>query len=291
MVVKQKISRNRFAYTFYATDDAYAIAVLVVVKQLQKLGTRDDVEFVLLHLSISNYILSKMHEMGITTQKVNPLRYTYGTYYRDCLIKLKIFQLTQYDRVIFLDADSIPLKNIDELFTLPFTEDIAAPQAHFLQTPLVTSLLLVVKPSIKLWNRVEKHFESAFEKKYYDMDIINLEFKDEIYLIPDEYACLNSEWADRDTKFYFGEPEKSYEKIKIVHFSDLGKPWFYHPKKVRRFRPNAHPIYYDLWEKWWAIRSEILKESIKMKGIRFFYSLRFELKNMKKKIGSPNMNQ
>lgn len=291
MVVKQNNGRNRFAYTFYATNDAYAIAILVVVKQLKELGVRNDVDFLVFHLSISKYILAKMDEMGIIIKKVEPLRYTYGKYYRDCLIKLKVFQLIQYDRIVFLDADSIPLKNIDELFTLPFKEHIAAPKAHFLQTPFVTTLLLVVKPSLELWNRVEKHFESAFEKRYYDMDIINLEFKDELYLVPDEYACLNSEWANKDTKFYFGEPDKSYKKIRIVHFSDLGKPWFYHPKKVRRLRPNAHPVYYDLWEKWWAIRSEILNESIKLKVLRVYYSLRFELKKVKKKIFTPNKSR
>lgn len=286
--MKEKINKNRFAYTFYATNDAYAIAVLVVVKQLKLLGARNDVDFVVLHLSISKYIQAKMDEMGIITKKVDPLRYTYGMYYRDCLIKLKIFQLIEYERVVFLDADSIPLKNIDELFTLSFMEDIAAPHAYFFHKPFVTSLLLVVKPSIEMWNRVEKHFESAFEKKFYDMDIINLEFKDEIYFLPDEYACLNSEWAKKEKNFHFGDPDTSLKKIKIVHFSELGKPWYYRPKKVKRLRPNAHPIFYDLWEKWWAIRSEILKERFKLKGLRVFYSLRFELRKFKRKIFTPS---
>ena len=60
---------------------------------------------------------------------------------------------------------------------------IAAPRAYWLQKPFVTSLLLVVKPSLRLWNRVKQHFGNALEKQFYDMDIINLEFKDEIYVL------------------------------------------------------------------------------------------------------------
>jgi len=197
--------------------------------------------------------------------------YLDGDYFKDCLIKLRIFQLTQYDRIVYLDADSIPLKSLDHLFSLPFNEMIAAPRAYWLPQPFVTSLLLVVKPSLMMWNRVKQHFGTAFEKRDYDMDIINLEFKDEIYYLPDEYGCLNSEWEDKDFTYHFGNPEKNSEKIKVVHFSALGKPWFYHPDKVDYLRPNAHPRFRILWEKWWSTRDQIIKESPLISRLKFYF--------------------
>lgn len=122
-----------------------------------------------------------------------------------------------------------------------------------------------------MWNRVKRHFETAFEKKYYDMDIINLEFEEEIFYLPDEYACLNSEWEDTEKPFHFGKPEKSYGRMQVVHFTALGKPWWYHPDKVRRLRPNAHPILYELWEKWWLVREQVIEESSPISRLKFSF--------------------
>ena len=218
-----------------------------------------------------------MQDMGIITQEVEPLRFVYGKYYRDCLMKLRIFQLIQYHRIVFMDTDTMPLNSLDHLFDLPVPIDIAAPRAYWLKQKCVTSFLLVVRPSLEMWNRVQKHFESAFEKRYYDMDIINLEFKDEMWFLPDEYGCLNSEWESMDGPFHFGPPEESYRSIKIVHFSAVGKPWFYCPEKVRQLRPHAHPNFYDLWETWWKMRNEILRERMEEKVRRIARSFRSQV--------------
>jgi len=154
----------------------------------------------------------------------------------------------------------MPLQSLDHLFTLSFREQMAAPRAYWLPQPFVTSLLLVVAPSPGMWNRVERHFGTAYENKHYDMDIINLEFGEETFYLPDEYACLNSEWEDVERPFHFGDPEDSYERIQVVHFTALGKPWWYHPDTVRRLRPRAHPIFYDLWERWWLLREQLIEE-------------------------------
>ncbi len=283
--VIEGFGKNRFAYVFYATNYKYAIAVCVAVKRLQQTNVRNDVDFVVLHLPVSKYILDAMRKMDIITISVNALPYYLNNdYFKDCLVKLRIFQLTQYERIIYLDADAIPLKNIDHLFSLPFSEMIAAPRAYWLQQPFVTSLLLVVKPSNLMWYRLKQHFETAFEKKLYDMDIINLEFKNEIHYLPDEYGCLNSEWEDKDHAFHFGSPEKNYEKIKIVHFSALGKPWFYHPDRISLLRPNSHPIFRVLWEKWWTVREQIFKESPLVDRLYYSFHKYISQKNTLKRL-------
>lgn len=271
--------KKRFAYVFYATDNNYAVAVCVVVKLLQQIGIRNDIDIVVLHLPIASFIIGTMHKMNIITKKVKKLRYTRDNYYKDCLIKLCIFHLIQYDRVVYLDADSFPLKNLDHLFELPFTEMIAAPRANWLPQPFVTSMLLVVKPSLIMWNRVKKHFETAYENDLCDMDIINLEFKEEMYYLSDEYGCLNSEWENNETPYHFGNPDKNYERIKVVHFTAIGKPWFYHPDKICQLRPNTHPKFLDLWEKWWIARDQIIKESPLTYKLRYSFLKHINQKN------------
>lgn len=254
-------AKNRRAYVFYATNDTYAVAVLVFVRLLQRIGVRADTDLVVLHLPLSRSLVAKMQAIGIVTRLVSELRYVHGWHYRDCLVKLRVFELNDYDRVVYIDADAIPLKSLDYLFTLSFTEPVAAPIAYWLPQPFWGSHLLVVKPSAELWKRVRRHFASASAKRYYDMDIVNVEFAGGIHTLPAEVVCLNSEWEDVNQSSFFDDPDKAYAKVSVVHFSALGKPWSYSPEKVRRLRPNAHPVFYHLWETWWQTREEIFRES------------------------------
>lgn len=254
-----RVDGSRHAYAFYATNDRYAVAVLVAINLLKRLGASESIHFVVLHLSVSRYLLARMHEMGVTTKMVEKTKRAYGRYFRDCLVKLRVLQLTEYDRVVYLDADAIPLCHFDSLFDEPFDEKIAAPRAYWLEQPLVTSLLMVVKPSSDLWNRVERHFDTALEERIFDMEIVNREFDGAIHVLPNEYACLDSEWEDVGTSFHFGNPDTSLRSIKLVHFSAFGKPWSISPRTVRRRRPNAHPTFIDLWQRWWAAREEVFE--------------------------------
>src|SRR5262249_39100555 len=124
--------------------------------------------------------------------------------------------------------------------------------------PFWTSAMLVVRPSAAEWLRVSRHFRSASSKAFYDMDIINYEFGREIHTLPAGMFCLNSEWENAHRPGFFGDFAATYSKVSVVHFSALGKPWSYSLQDVRRLRPGAHPIFYELWDTWRKTRDEIL---------------------------------
>ena len=250
-------SKNRYAYAFYATDHAYAIAVLVFVRVLQRLGVRRDVDLLLLHLPLPRQLLTKMRGLGMLTAEVPALPYINSPYYRHCLVKLRIFQLTQYDCVIFVDADAMPLKRLDDLFAIAFDGPVAAPSAYWLPQPYWCSSLLLVRPSLVNWRRVARHFISASAGGIFDMEIINTEFGSEICTLPAGVFCLNSEWEDAERPGFFGAFDETYCRVSVVHFTALGKPWSYSVDRVRRLRPKAHPIFYELWEAWRRTRDEL----------------------------------
>ncbi len=60
--------RNRLAFAFYATNDEYAVAVLVFVHLLQQLGIRKDADVVVLHLPLAPDLLGMMKRMGIRSK-------------------------------------------------------------------------------------------------------------------------------------------------------------------------------------------------------------------------------
>jgi hypothetical protein len=278
---------NRFAYVFYATNDTYAAAAIIAATALRRTGAGRGIAFLLLHHGLSPAMVARARQANFTTRYVEPLRFTRGKYYRDCLTKLRIFQLVEHERVVFIDADSLPLQNLDHLFTSPLTQAIAAPRAYWLPQPEATSLLLVVSPSMEQWNRVQRHFASAFEKRLYDMSIINLEFKDEIHFLPDEYGCLNSEWSSATGPFHFGDPLRARRLAKLVHFSHLGKPWCWRPEDAYRLLPTAHPLFHELWAQWWQLRQEILGDATIVpfsQRFRQWVKLRFGLARQRRLI-------
>ena len=251
---------NPYAYAFYATNDIYAISILIILLHLERLGFPEYCDIIVIYLDrhVSADTLEKMRNRGIKLHKVEGIPSCRGEYFKYCLVKLKIFTLTAYKRVLFMDSDSIPIQNMSELFHLDFDKQIAAPLCWWARDSIhsdkITSLLLLVKPSMDLWKRVEKYFPVLQLQNVYDMDIVNQEFlynSNDLHILPPVYGCLNSEWEDRYSRFYFGDPDKSLDKIKLVHYTALGKPWSYKPSEVKKMRPNAHPIFYCLWEKWW----------------------------------------
>ncbi len=262
--------KNRYAYVFYATCDRYAVGVLVFVHLLKRVGLRNDIDLVLLHLPVSRYLLVRLREMGVLTRRVaTESSHVRNRYYRDCLIKLKALGLTEYERVVFVDADAIPLRGLDFLFSLPFDEPIAAPSAYWVRQPYWTTCLFVAKPSAELWRRVARHFGAANERDFYDMDIVNEELRNEIRTLPADVVCLNSEWEDARRAGALGDLDMTFANMAVVHFSALGKPWSYSPKQAKRLRVFAHPAFHLLWDTWWNARDEAFHGSPLSAQVRY----------------------
>lgn len=246
------------AYAFYATDNTYAIAAMVCATLLRRAGARAD--FVLVHLPLSRFVMGRLRQMNIRTQLVASLDRSPNWFFRDCLVKLQIFRLTDYARVIYLDADSVPLKSLDDFFKMPLGAALAAPVAYWLPQPCWSSHLLVVTPSEESWRRVRRRLERIPADQRYDMDVINAEFGSEIHSLPPKLTLLNSEWEDRRRPFAFGDPAEAFRNVSLIHITALGKPWSYSPQRVRRLRPKARPEFYRVWELWWEARAEVLRE-------------------------------
>lgn len=249
---------SRFAYVFYATNDQYAMSAAVACLMLRKLGALQHVDSVLLYSKVSEYVLRAARQAGLRTKRVSSPSDLGAGYFRHSLLKLRVLQLVQYERIVFMDSDALPRAPLHDLFTMPLAAPVAAPRAYWIARPKFTTALFVTQPSLQLWNRVSRHFRHAAERQLYDMDIFNLEFGRDVHRLPDEYLGLNSEWEDRTHPFHFGDPDDSYARVKLVHFSALGKPWSYSPAEARRLRPSAHRCFFDCWDQWWALRDEIV---------------------------------
>lgn len=250
---------KRFAYAFYATDCTYAMAVLTFVRRLRQLHARRDADIVVFHTAVSAHLLGRMRALGVVTRRVSVPAKVRG-HYRDCLAKLRVFQLVDYERVVYIDADAIPLRSLDFLFTLQFDAPVAAARAYWLPQPFWTTYLLVIKPSPELWRRVSHRAGSVAMSRRNDMNIINLEFGGEIQTLPASITCLDSEWEDARRPGFFPDAARCFSSVALVHFTALGKPWSYSVARGRRLRPHAYEEFHELREEWWRARDAVFQD-------------------------------
>jgi lipopolysaccharide biosynthesis glycosyltransferase len=112
-------------YLTLMTNDAYIKGIVSLAYSL--LAVDSKYNLLILHSHIpsveSQAILNKITNTHLRrVEKIQPknnidLKYALPQF-RDVWTKLNIFKLTEYKRVILIDADSLVLRNIDELFEI-----------------------------------------------------------------------------------------------------------------------------------------------------------------------------
>lgn len=121
------------AYVTLVATDSYAAGALILSHQLRDLGSSKEI-VCLVTPNISSYIQDLLSKICKVIQ-VDPIRSKdfdnlelLGRPELDITFtKIQLWRLTEYKKLVFLDADTFPLKNIDELFDRPSFS--AAPDA------------------------------------------------------------------------------------------------------------------------------------------------------------------
>ncbi|XP_072990261.1 UDP-glucuronate:xylan alpha-glucuronosyltransferase 2-like [Typha latifolia] len=141
--------RRREAYaTVLHSSDAYLCGALVLAHSIRRTGSTRDL--VLLHdKSIRRSQLAVLAAAGWALREVKRIRNPRAkknAYNEYNYSKLRLWQLTDYDKVIFVDADIVVLRNLDHLFRFPQLSAAGDYRTVF------NSGLLVIEPSSCAFN-------------------------------------------------------------------------------------------------------------------------------------------
>ncbi len=171
--------------------------------------------------------------------------------------KLRVFDMTEFDRLVFLDADTIVMRNVDDLFE---RRGIAA-APDFLMPDRFNSGVMVVDPSHDLFLRLQEGLHVAPSYDGGDQGFLNWYYGD-WWSMPAEHR-LGSSYNMHHFIFQVmaGHPalrEQCLREVKIVHYT-LQKPWmgvtltgaaqlwwekYYgaHPEQDRSWRRRMHQL-------------------------------------------------
>ena len=249
--------RDSCAYVTLVTNADYALGAMALVRSLRLSGTQADI--VVMHtggvdaaaLEPCRVLGARLHQAELlpTSDAFNERHqrarihaenpFTKGrkpSFHTplDNFAKLRLWQLEEYERVVFIDADAIVVRNIDRLFSYP--EFSAAPNVYETLGDFhrLNSGVFVARPSGETfdamlarldapeahWPRTDQTFLQAFFPHWHGLPVF--------------FNMLQYVW--------FNLPELwDWKSVHVIHYQ-YEKPWENDHPKAERLRPLI-----DLW--------------------------------------------
>ncbi|TPW32696.1 glycosyltransferase [Pararhizobium mangrovi] len=249
--------RPRYAYVTLVTNADFAKGAKALVRSLRLSGTAADI--VVMHTGgVGEADLAPLAELGarlhpvalLATSKAFDARHARGRLHADKpftkgrkpdfhtpldnFAKLRLWELTEYERVVFLDADTLVLKTIDKLFAYP--EFSAAPNVYesLVDFHRLNSGVFVARPSNATYAAMLEALDApdAFWPRT-DQTFLQTYFPD-WHGLPVTMNMLQYVW--------FNLPELwHWPSIGVLHYQ-YEKPWEIGHGRADRLRPLI-----DLW--------------------------------------------
>ncbi|KAB2030170.1 hypothetical protein ES319_D05G212600v1 [Gossypium barbadense] len=213
---------KREAYvTVLHSSESYVCGAITLAQSLLKTGTNRDL-ILLLDRSITEPKRDALKAAGWQLRFIKRIRNPRaekGTYNEYNYSKFRLWQMTDYDKVIFIDADILVLKNIDLLFHFPQMT------ATGNDIWIFNSGIMVVEPSNCTFKLLMNKRKEIFSYNGGDQGFLN-----EVFVwwhrLPRRVNFLKNFWANSTvetglkSQLFAADPPKVYS----IHYLGL-KPW------------------------------------------------------------------
>jgi len=241
------------AWVTLATNDSYAVGALVLGHSLQAVHSTKSL-VVMVTDQVSNDMKARLSELCILRQ-VNVM--DSGDSTRLAILarpelgitftKLHCWTLTEFSKCVFLDADTLVVRNCDELFDRE--ELSAAPDAGW--PDCFNSGVFVYKPSIETHRQLLALAESCGSFDGGDQGLLNQFFNE--WPTKDISRHLPFVYNMTATAVYSYRPayNQFVADVRIVHFIGSTKPW--QVADGSSFQTSVPSEHVDLW---WKIYRE-----------------------------------
>eukprot|EP00871_Galdieria_phlegrea_P004079 jgi/Galph1/4672/GphlegSOOS_G3399.1 len=241
VLVGSSLELSKHAYVTLLYGSSYLLPVRVMMHSLNKNSPDNAHRLVLVTSDVSEVAIAQLHREGIETRYVSSVAnpYTKGPKYSkrfdEVLAKLVIFNLTEYESVVYIDADSLVFGPLNELF------HCANFCAAFINPCLFNSGVMALKPSTVVFDDMIEKLPQLASYDGADQGFLNSYFSS-LY-----YAPVFDPQSENGTggslrrlpfgyhldhilfypRFRWEIPEKPCGLMKIVEFlgGPLLKPW------------------------------------------------------------------
>ncbi|XP_018917789.1 glycogenin-1 isoform X6 [Bemisia tabaci] len=218
------------AWVTLTTNDSYALGALVLAASLKRVGTKHELA-ILVTPGVSQAMKAQLRaafnhveEVDVLDSKdVANLKLLTRPELGITFTKLHCWRLVQYEKCVFLDADTLVLQNCDELFEKE--EFSAAPDAGW--PDCFNSGVFVYKPSADTFSALIDFalIHGSFDGG--DQGLLNLYFKDWATKDISKHLSFVYNMCSTATYSYLPALKQYGQNIKIIHFIGTSKPWLH----------------------------------------------------------------
>ncbi|XP_039829714.1 UDP-glucuronate:xylan alpha-glucuronosyltransferase 2-like isoform X2 [Panicum virgatum] len=213
---------RREAYaTVLHSSDTYLCGAIVLAQSIRRSGSTRDL--VLLHdHTVSKPALRALSAAGWSPRRIKRIRNpraARGAYNEYNYSKFRLWQLTEYERVVFVDADILVLRNLDALFGLPQLAAVGN------DGPLFNSGVMVVEPSACTFEALVRQRRTVRSYNGGDQGFLN-----EVFVwwhrLPRRVNYLKNFWANTTGERALKERLFRADPAEVWAIHYLGmKPW------------------------------------------------------------------
>ncbi|KAH8370480.1 hypothetical protein KR093_003599, partial [Drosophila rubida] len=256
-----------FAWVTLTTNDTYSLGALVLAHSLKRAGTAHQLA-VLVTPTVSEAMRDRLKDVYNVVQEVNVLdsqdaanlallsRPELGVTFT----KLHCWRLVQFEKCVFLDADTLVLKNCDELFEreeLSAAPDVSWPDCF-------NSGVFVYTPSVETFNKITEFAVKHGSFDGGDQGLLNQYFADWSTADIKKHLPFVYNVTAYASYCYLPAFKQFRDKIKILHFAGKLKPWLiqFNSETKTASTPNDYAHAQDLIQHWWNIFCDNVHESL-----------------------------
>ncbi|XP_059615217.1 glycogenin-1 isoform X5 [Phlebotomus argentipes] len=256
-MANMQMSRD-FAWVTLATNDSYSLGALVVAASLRRAATAHKIA-VLITPGVSAAMRAKLSTVFDVVKEVNVLdsrdsanlallaRPELGVTFT----KLHCWNLTQFDKCVFLDADTLVLQNCDELFEreeLSAAPDVGWPDCF-------NSGVFVFRPSQDTFGKLLDFAVKAGSFDGGDQGLLNLYFADWAHGDMGRHLPFLYNTCSTATYSYLPAFKQFGRDVKILHFIGTSKPWLqnFDPQSRTVRAPDNYSHLASHLQTWWSI--------------------------------------
>ena len=195
--------------------------------------------------------------------------------WQHCWMKLQLFKYTQFDKLLYIDADTYVVQNLDDMFEKPAWTSICEYDATWTGNIRFHAGFLLIEPNETVYsdllqlaedNPLIQHPLTHEFQLSNDYDLLNLyksDWCEHPECIVPNYTFIDS-FTIRTTDFFLPYLLNNFTKIKIIHLSG-SKPWLCGTQEVANYGEE-----WGLWKELYLIYIKFLNkalEDIYYKGI------------------------
>lgn len=245
------------AWVTLATNDQYSIGALVLAHSLKRSGTTRNIVVMItdgvspaMQDQLSRAFTKVINVALLDSEDVGHLAMMERPELGVTFTKIQCWKLIQYQTCVFLDADTLVLRNSDELFKRE--EFSAAPDAGW--PDCFNSGVFVFKPSLETYKALIVHAQTEGSFDGGDQGLLNTFFKDWCSKDITKHLSFLYNMCATATYTYLPAYKKYGRDVKIIHFIGASKPWHV------AFDPWGTPVpqlyeshTVDHLKRWWTI--------------------------------------